>query len=257
MFRLAVSVGALPGTSLEEQVQAAAAAGFDGVEFACSEAEALDVAMAASALQASGLAASSIRAGHTYLIHPDYNMREKALFHLRRAMAASVDLGAAGVVFYGHYASHTVLPDLHPYKSAIELEAELLITQLRATLCDLAYALGTRLLLMPADHTCSTLLTHPDHAQIIRSRVDEHPHLQLALHYSHLTAEGIDLARWAGRDAVKVIATHHDAKTLHDIAPILINSGFDGWLVVDSGHPLSLRELQLRVQALHAAQPVS
>ncbi|MBK9122365.1 MAG: hypothetical protein IPM16_04475 [Chloroflexi bacterium] len=257
MYRLAVNISALPGSSLKDQIRAAATAGFDGVEFNYREDETLDVLAATYTLHDAGISTSSVRVGHTQLIHPDYNVREKSLVHMRRAMAASVDLSAAGVVFYGHYAPDSVLPDLHPYKSSIELEAELLITQLRATLCDLAYALGAHLLLMPADRTCSTLLTRPDHAVTIRSRLEDHPHLQIALHLSHLAAEGIDIARWAGHEAVKLIATDSAATALRNTVDVLTRSGFGGWLVVDSGHPLSLGELQSRVKSLRVAQNAS
>lgn len=253
MFRLSANPSILPGNSLEEQARAAAKAGFDGIELICNESAPLDIAAARRAVEASGLAVSSIYVGHTQLIHPDYDVRETALAQMRRALAASVDLGAAGVVFYGHYAPTSVLPDLHPYKSSIELEAELLITQLRATLCDLAYALGAHLLLMPADRTCSALLTRPDHALTIRARLDNHPHLQIALHLSHLAAEGIAVEHWAGHDSVKVIRAGIQPN-LDSTAAVLSRAGFSGWLVIESGQQLGFDELQSRVQTLRAAQ---
>src|SRR5690606_9633918 len=120
--------------------------------------------------------------------------REAAMVAIQDALAAAADLGASGVVFYPHYAPHHVLPDLEPYKAAVELEAELLITIMKKTVCDLANALSMRLLLAHADSGTSSLLRRPEHAAMIRAKLENRPMLYVASSLAHLDAEGIDAA---------------------------------------------------------------
>lgn len=179
---------------MEEKLKAASAIGADGVELQVDHAFYEQVPQVVDSLGRYGLRAAALRIGHTRLIHPEFSEREQALVKMRNALAAAVDLDAAGVVFYGHYSSTSVLPDLHPYKSSVELEAELLVAELRTTLCDLAYALGARLLLAHADSTRSTLLRRPEHVSLLRNKLDNHPYLFVATSLSHLDAESIEVA---------------------------------------------------------------
>ncbi|MBC8099921.1 MAG: sugar phosphate isomerase/epimerase [Armatimonadetes bacterium] len=188
-MQLAIQEAMLPGVTTHERLVQARELGFAGVEFAISDDFAMRLPEVVSALDAMGMRASAVNIGHTRLIHPDEVAREVAVVAMRQAMTYAVDLGAQGVVFKGFYAPGAVLPDLHPYKSALELEAELLIMQLRATLTDLAYALGTELLLEPVNHTESHLVRRVAHAALVRHKLDGHPHLKIAANVYQMQLE--------------------------------------------------------------------
>jgi len=244
---LAIRDSHLSGSTYAEKIAHARDAGLDGVEFEASPTFYAHIEDIATALTHNKMRAAAIYVGHTTLIHPDYVQREAARVVVRQALAAAVDLDAAGVAFYGHYARTHVLPDLHPYKSAIELEAELLSTELRATLCDLAYALGKPLFLMHAHSGDTALLRRLEHAVTIRAKQDNHPYLWAAASVYHMAMEGVHLTdtlranaphigyvsisdhglRWPGVEGrdLKPIAT-----TLHDI-------GYSGWVVIDGNDP--------------------
>lgn len=194
MNPIAIQLGLLPGDSFDEQCRAAKTAGADGIEFPASDRLYTALPEIAEALDKHGLKAAALRIGHTHMIDPEPTQREAAMVAIQDALSAAADLGASGVVFYPHYEPHHVLPDLEPYKAAVELEAELLITLLKKTVCDLANAFNMRLLLAHADSSTSSLLRRPEHAAIIRVKLDHHPMLYVASSFAHLDAEGVDAA---------------------------------------------------------------
>lgn len=184
----------LAGATLYEQFALARDLGFTGIELPFEESFIDRLPKIAAALAQTGLRVSAINVGHTRLIHPEYAAREQALAQMRLAMSAAVDLEAQGVLFKPFYAPGPVLPDLHPYKSSIELEAEMLITQLRATLCDLAYALGTELLIQPMNRDETHLIRRIEQAAEVCKRLDYHPHLKIAASFYHMHREGEAIA---------------------------------------------------------------
>lgn len=187
---IAVQEHLLDGDSTLARFTHAKQLGFDGVEVAADDSFFDRFADIMRARVEVGIAVSALNAGQTHLIHPDYNVRESALTHMRQLMTVAADLEAQGVVFMGHYAPYAVLPDLHPYKSSVELEAEMLITQLRATLCDFAQAIGTQLLLEHSNSEESVLLRQVAHAAVICDKLDHHPYLGITANTYHMAKEG-------------------------------------------------------------------
>jgi sugar phosphate isomerase/epimerase len=237
----------LPGDTYVEKIAHAQAANLDGVEFEASPAFYAQIGDIVAALNQTGLKASALYVGHTTLIHPDYAQRETARVAVRQALAAAVDLDAHGVAFYGHYARAHVLPDLHPYKSAIELEAELLSTELRATLCDLAYALGKKLFLMHAHSGDTALLRRLEHVVKIRAKQDNHPYLWAAASVYHMAMEGANITETLRANADHIgymsISDHGlrwpgvEGRELKSVADTLRDIGYAGWVVIDGNDP--------------------
>ncbi len=258
---IALQTVLLPGVTLDEKLAAARAVGADGVELQVSPEFYAQLPELTRGLARHGLRAAALRVGPTRLIHPEYGERERALVEMRHALAASADLNAAGVVFYGHYASHSVLPDLHPYKSPVELEAELLVTELRATLCDLAYALGANLLLAHADSSTSALLRSPQHAAVIRAKLDNHPHIFVATSTSHLDAEHIDVTQSLATPGLGYFAvTDMDgrlpgqgSRDWQMLGAAIQTSSYEGWLTIEGHSPEGLDALKAAVQVLREA----
>lgn len=260
MNPIALQSSLLPGDTLDAQLAAAKAAGADGVEFTADEAFYAALPDIIDGLDRHGLQASALRLGHTRLVHPDYAEREAAMIRIQDALTAAVDTGASGVVFYAHYAPHHVLPDLEPYKAAVELEAELLITLLRKTICDLANALNMRLLLAHADSTTSALLRRPEHAAMIRSKLDNHPKLFVASSLAHLDAERLDASVLATEGIGHVSVCEPDGtlpgsggRDWQAVASVLRGAGYDGWLTIEGDRQHSVDALATAVATLRAA----
>lgn len=240
----------LPGISYAEKIENARAAGLDGIEFEAHDEFYQQLPAIADALNASGLRASTLYLGHTTLIHPDYAEREHARVRVRQALGAAVDLGADGVSFYGHYARTHVLPDLHPYKSALELEAELLSAELRATLCDLAYAMGKRLFLLHAHSGETALLRRLQHAVKMRLVQNEHPYLWAAASIHHMAMEGEHLAETLRAHLPHVgcvyIGDHGrrwpgaEGRDLSPIAELLRTANYAGWVIIEGNDPQTI-----------------
>lgn len=261
MNPIALQMSLLPGESLDDALSAAKASGADGVEFIANDSFYDDIPGAADALHRHGLKASALRVGHTRLVHPDYAERERAMVELQAALTAAVDIGASGVVFYAHYSPHHVLPDLEPYKAAVELEAELLITLLRKTVCDLANALDMRLLLAHGDSGTTALLRRPEHAAMIRSKLDDHPMLFCATSLAHLDAERLDTSAAMsvpGIGYVTVCDTDgrlpgSGTRDWNAWATAVQASGYDGWVTVEGNAAAPRTALAGSIRALRRA----
>ncbi|HEX2620142.1 MAG TPA: sugar phosphate isomerase/epimerase [Phototrophicaceae bacterium] len=252
---LAVQEHLLPGSTPLEKLQVAQRLGLNGVEFEITPDFEGHIPAIAAAVETTGVRAAAVNLGHTYLIHPEYKRRDDALIAMRQAMTYAIDLGAQGVLFKPFYSPGPVLPDLHPYKSALELEAELLVTQLRATLCDLAYALGTELLLQPVNHTETHLVRRVEHGAIIRRKLDNHPHLKLAPGIYHMQMEHEPLDETL-RQFAEDTAYLHISDTNHTLpgsgnvdfaalAVVLHEINYTGWLTIVGQGSNTLNEAQL------------
>lgn len=191
-MHLAIQEHLLPGDNLIERLNFAKQIGLEGVEFS-ADGLTERVPQVVAALQQADLRASGVNLGTTKLLHPDFEVREEALVTVRRAMANALDLGALGAVFIPTDPQSPRMPDLHPYKSSIELEAEMLVMQLRATLCDLAYAMGAMLYMAPVNRYKTHLIRKLDHAARILEKNDTHPHAKIAANLFHMAMEEDDV----------------------------------------------------------------
>lgn len=226
-MKRAIQEHLLPGETLLEKLHYAKNAGYDGVEF---DGAGLTerVPEIAAALVETGMQASAVNAGGCHLIHPEIAQRDAAIVYLRQSMANALDLNAAGVVFCPQLADTPHLPDLHPYKSSIELEAELLVTQLRATLGDLAYAMGAYLFLAPH---YDRLVKRVDMAVTVLEKNKNHPHIGIAPHTDHMRqAETDHLETVLQSQAKRFTIVHVAEQDPSAIIQALEAGGFDGWI---------------------------
>lgn len=243
-MQFAISETRLPGADLDDKLRAARDLGYDGVEFPC-DGLTPRVPQITDALAAHGLRAAAVDAGFTRLVHPDYAERDRAIARVRQAMADALDLGlregSGGVVFVSHFQTDPVLPDLRPYKSAQELEAEMLIKQLRATLTDLAYAMGSELYLLPVSRTTAHLVNRLSQAARVRAGTDNHPHILFAADLDHLALEEDDPLLALREHAPALRYVRLNAAVDHAAAlETLRGAGYDGWLTLTDGSPAAL-----------------
>jgi len=204
-FRLAVHEDLLPGTTDAERISAAAAAGFAAVEVnAAGLAERVPTLNAA--LHEHGLATSSVHLGWDYdFLAADEATRQHALDALRGAMTDAVDIGAKTVVFVPQVGRTLDLPNLMPFKSAMQVALELMVWHLRGY-SDLAYVFEVNVLLHPVNRETSAFLNQLNQGAELLRRIKNHPHVQLAADTYHmLTAE---------RESLGAVATHADALQL-------------------------------------------
>lgn len=192
MTNLAVQESLLPGDTAMQQIAAAAALGFSGVEFAAADLdERLDEVY--DALQTHGLAASGVNMGQASgWLAADRATRADAADSLRRALTCAHDLEAEYVSFVPHYGDSD-LPDLTPFASPLALQKELLIWLLRG-ISDLADAMETRLAMMPVNSSETRFVTCLDDAAFFRRQVDDHPNITIAANTRCLSLEEKDMA---------------------------------------------------------------
>ncbi|GEM_PF-1223630 len=202
-IHLAIQEHLLPGDTFVSRLMYAQRIHLHGVELPFAGlAERMTSVM--DALNETRVAISAIDVGAVHLLHPDYDMREQAIITLRGAMALAVDVGAGGVIFMPQALNTPRLPDLHPYKSTTELEAELLVTMLRTTLCDFANAFGVELYLLAGNRYTTHLIHKLAHAERILGDNKHHPMLKIGVNTFNMGMEESDIIESLSVSADKV-----------------------------------------------------
>lgn len=241
---LAIQEDMLPGRSLLAKFEQAGTLGFQGIEF-WSHDLTPRVPEVVDAIERTGIRAATINHnGQWRLLSPDPDERERALKDLRQSIANAVDIGAKGVVFVPHFGSH-ILPDLAPFLSAGQLEADLMYTHLR-TLSDFTYALGVELYLEPINRYETHLVNRLEQAAAITRRTN-HPSVKIVADVFHMMLEERDMIA-AIHDHRKDIGHVHLADNnrrlpgqgLADFAAIgaALNAiNFNGWAALECGRP--------------------
>ena len=240
-MQLAIQERLLLGNTTLARFQQARSLELDGVEVS---AEGLDerIPEILEALQATNLRVSAVNVGHSRLLHAEFDEREHALVVIREAMTQAIDLEAQGVVFIPHYSTIAGLPDLHPYKSPAELEGQLLIAQLKATLGDLAYALGTQLYMAVVSHHHAHLINRMEQANRVLKANQFHPHLKVCATLCDMLVEEDD-ALASLRTYSEIIEYVHIADTdrglpstgsvdFKAMIDALKDTGYTGWLTL-------------------------
>lgn len=245
-MKLAIQERLLPGHTTLARLENAKAAGFTGVEFS-GVGLGKRIPEIVAALESTGLEAAAVNIGGTQLIHPNFGQREEAIVGLRLAMANTLDLGAKGVIFAARTADTPRLPDLHPYKSDIELEAELLVSQLRTTLCDFAYALGAELYLQVSNRQDTHLILSMDRAAIVLEKNGNHPHLKIAANTCDLDLQEEDPAQVLRQHMEHLAYVHlsDSARAMPgmgqipfgDYIKVLKAHNYQGWMTVAATQP--------------------
>jgi len=243
-MQLAIQETLLGNDTPAAQLQHAHELGVDGVEFLAADIDArIDDII--SALASTGLQAAGLNMGSTHLLHPDFLQRDAAIALIRTAMTDSLDVGSGLVIFGPQRADTPRLPDLRPYKHQAEMEADFLATQCRATLGDLAYALGATLALAPTHRYETPLLHRLEQAATVLEKNDNHPHLRLAAHTFSMALEEDDLytalAQHAHQLRVVHLADHNGRLPGHGwidfsrVIDALKAADYEGWLTL-AGH---------------------
>jgi sugar phosphate isomerase/epimerase len=189
-MQLAIQEAILPGRSPLERFETACALGLRGIEV---QAEGLTARVPAlvEAMQQTGLRVAAVHMGRRDgYIAPELAEREAAIDALRQACADAVDLGADHVILVPHYGPSR-MPDLRPYQSPIELEAQMFIRLLRSV-SDLAYALEIELDTLPVCQQDSNFLNRLDQAVMFREKINASQYIKIAVNLYHMAVEERD-----------------------------------------------------------------
>lgn len=237
---LAIQDHLLPGRTFQQRFEAAQQLGFAGVEVQghTLNEHLLDIAQA---VDATGLpiAAVNISQQAGYL-SPHLAERETAIGRMRQAMANAVDLRAEHVVFVPHIGT-SQMPDLTPYRSAEEIDAEMMIWLLR-TVSDLAYALGVILHMQPKNHYETDLMNTVAQAAKFCEALKDYPYVRIAPCLFDMALEESDLIGALNTQAERIGYVHlcdsnHrlPGQGLLDFAAIadaLRTNDYNGWLTI-------------------------
>lgn len=245
MPKLAIQEDMLPGRTIHERLSNAKRLNLSGVEFWADDVTER-VPDIANALAEHGLSACGINLGRIdgYL-SPDLQTRERAIGAMRQAMADAVDLNAEYVSFVPLFGT-TSMPDLTPYRTPIDLEKEMMIWLLR-TVSDLAYAIGTQLLMQPINHYESYFMNRIEQAKFFRHKIKDHEHVKIAANLFHmaLEEENIHATLETHQEDLGVIYLADSNRRLpgQGLIPFeafgntLKTINYDGWLVLECGTP--------------------
>ena len=243
-FKIAVQEDMLPGPTLADRFAQAADLGLGGIEF-WSVSLPEQVAQIERLNGRNGVVAASINNGRrSRFLDPSLEERTAALAELGQAIDLGVRIGAAGVIFAPHFFG-PLLPDLSPYKTPIELERELLTSQLEG-LADAAAAAGLLLFVEPVNRYETHLLVRLEDAGSLIAPL-AHPSLRIVADLFHMALDEPDLPA-AIRENAGFIGHVHLADSNRrlpgqgttDFLPILQTlreTDFGGWLAFECGEP--------------------
>ncbi|GGJ11712.1 xylose isomerase [Alicyclobacillus cellulosilyticus] len=243
-MKFAAQENLVPGATFREKVQHLKRLGYEGVELR-GDHLAERVQEVKAALRESGIAATCICGGFKFgLLFPNKADREESKAQIKQLLAIAADVGAEGVIVVPIFGGPQI-PDLSPWKTAVELERELLVEQL-AELAAYAGTQGTKVILEPLNRYETHLLNRLEQAAEICDRVGS-PHMTVLADFFHMNIEEADIAaslraagRWLGyvhlADSNRVVPGlgHTDFKSgfaaLRDI-------GYAGWMSLECGVP--------------------
>lgn len=186
-MKLASQDGLVTGVSLEEKLDKLAVWGYEGVEFWGSDWLLQNTSYVRSAVEKAGLKVSTICAGYRgSVLDPDPNVRKQAVEDIKARLTAAAELGAVGLIFVPIFGGPR-LPDLSPYKSAIDLERDLLLHYLDE-LGKHAEQVGSVLLLEPLNRYETHFLRRVEQAVEFCEQIGN-PYIGIMADFFHMNIE--------------------------------------------------------------------
>ena len=172
---------------MDEKLEKAAAWGYEGVEFWGREGLLQNLAQERRAAEKAGLPVSTMCAGYPRsVLDPDPSVRRQAIEGIKARLTAAAELGAVGLIFVPIFGGPR-LPDLSPYKSAVELEMDLLLVILDE-LGKHAEQVKAVLLLEPLNRYETHFLRRVEQAVDICEKVGN-PYIGLMADFFHMNIE--------------------------------------------------------------------
>jgi sugar phosphate isomerase/epimerase len=245
-MQIAIQEDMLPGRTTLQRFENARTLGIAGIEV-WAEGLSPRVPEIVEAVRQTGVKVSAVHFGRLgTLLTPDPAERQRVLVEMRQAMATSIDIGASQLVFVPIW-GNPLLPNLHPYKSPVQLEAEMLVAYLKQIFTDLAYAMGMVIYLLPVNRYESHFLNRLEQAASIRRKIKNHEHVKLAASLFHMLLEEDNVPQ-AIREYSSDIGYIYLADSnrrlpgqgtanIGEFIKMLKECGYDGWLTLECGNP--------------------
>lgn len=241
---VAIQEDMLPGPTLADRFDQAADLGVQGIEF-WSRTLAGQAGEIERLSGRAGVVAASVNHGRrARFLDPDPQERERAMAELEQAIGLAGRIGAAGVVYVPHFFG-PLLPDLAPYKSAVELERGLLSAQIELLLEEVERA-GIQLWVEPVNRYETHLLVRlRDAASVVAPF--PHPQLGIVADLFHMALDEPDIPA-----AIRANAEHIGHVHLADSNRRLPGQGatdfaaalnaldaieYQGWMAFECGNP--------------------
>ncbi|MER3500400.1 MAG: xylose isomerase [Candidatus Fervidibacterota bacterium] len=244
-MKLGVQEGLLPGASLEEKLEKAAVFGYEGVELWGSEWLLQNLPQVRRAAEQAGIKVSTICAGYRgSVLDPDPSVRRQAVEDIKARLTAAAELGAVGLIFVPIFGGPR-LPDLSPYKTAVELEMDLLLVVLEE-LGKHAEQVKAVLLLEPLNRYETHFLRQVEQAVEICEKLGN-PYIGVMADFFHMNMEEAsipDAIRKGGKwlqhvhlaDSNRLLPGWGHTDFRSGFAA-LKEIGFDGFMVLECGLP--------------------
>lgn len=252
-LKFAVQENLVPGDSFRQKVETLAAIGYRGIELR-GDGLAGRVQEILSGLRGTGVEATCICGGFKFgLLFPKKEDRDESRAQIKGLLTLAAEAGAKDGVIVVPIFGPPQLPDMTPWKKAVELEEEMLVEQL-GELAEFAGRQGTKVILEPLNRYETHYINRLEQAAHILRRVAS-PHLTVLADFFHMSIEEADIPasiRSAGAqvgyvhlaDSNRVVPGrgHTDFRggfaALHEI-------GYDGWMSLECAVPGN-REQTLR-----------
>lgn len=263
---LAIHEKLLPGHTIHEKLMFARQYHLAGVELDGAGLPERVLAVAA-AMDATNIKVAAVNlTGRAYAgyIAPDRDQRMQAIDRLRQVMGAACDLQAPSVTIVPHYAAPDAptLPDLTPFRTQADLEAEMYVWFLR-TVNDLAAAMDVVLCMQPVNAYETHFLNTIGQAAEFHAAIQHHPSVGIAPHLFHAAVAEEDLFA-ALRDhaaSIKhIYLSDHNHRlpgmgwlNLEKLAQTLRDMAYRGWLTITAEGHYSGTALEACVAQLHRA----
>lgn len=191
-MKLASQEGLVPGRDLSEKLDNLAEYGYQGIEFGGRGLEERQDEII-KATENHSVKPSSICAGFRGCpLDCDQVQRELAVSDMKKLLEVAANIGAVGLIMVPVFGGPRI-NDLSPYKSAIQLEKELLVILLKE-LGDYAAQFGSTVLVEPLNRYETHLLRKLDDAVEICEKVNS-PNVQIMADFFHMSIEEQNIPR--------------------------------------------------------------
>ena len=239
-MKIALRDGMTPGETLPERLAWLERVGLDGIEL---EDRSLDLPPEElRAIFADSPVAAANVPGSAALLDPDPRERAAAKELTRRRLHLAGMLGAVGVLVVPQFGPAPGLPDLSPYKTAVELERELFALQLEE-LAPAAAEAGVPIFLEPLNRYEQHLVNRLEQGVAFAEQAG--PGVGIMADFFHMNIEEADIATSIRSAGPHIVYVHvADSNRLQpgrghlDFRPgfaALKEVGYDGYLGIECG----------------------
>lgn len=220
-MKIAAQENLVPGNSFLEKVENLAAFGYDGVELSGNNL-AGRVQEVKSALKNSSIKPAAICGGFSFnFLSQKQDEREQSKKEFKDLLAAAAEVGSQGVIIVPIF-GQPQLPDMTPWKTAVELEEELWIEQLRE-LTEYAGQQGSQIILEPLNRYETHYLKTLAHAVQLCEKVQS-KHMTILGDFFHMNIEEANIAN-SFKEAAKWLGYVHLADS-NRVVPGLGHTNF-------------------------------